>query len=299
MAKKKKPPAKLGAIGRAELADLRNIQRNQYYVPGKQKYLKHLAMLVQTGKKAPGSQDWKVRAGKATKSPLALRAGRTVQAELNPMISAAKNYETGLQTMYGQLGQQNQQTIQQMANQQNAATADLNKNYDSLASGIASQFRQGRESTSDELARLGLTGIPATDSVAQEQMFANLAQSGRANALSQQQAGSTAFNNLMQLLSTDAQNTGAELRAASSQKRGQLEASRPGKVAALFGSLQDQAKAQRAEAAQQAFLNRITQSKLATDSDYKNAQALGALANARKNIVDSRRPSKKRVKVIR
>lgn len=297
-AKKKKSNPPLGPVARAELARLRNIQINQYAAPGDQNLLKLMARRVAGGKKTAAQVEGRVRAGAATRDKLALRAGKTVQAELNPQIGFAKNYEAGVKNLYGQLAGRQAQTVQDMTAQQNQAASGIGARYDALASNIAGEFRQGRESTGDELARLGIAGNMGDTSQAMEQQLGTLAASGKANALTQASASSSATNDLMALLGREEDNTGAGLQAASSQQRGMLEASRAGKVANLWGTLQDQKLQQDAETAQQAFLNKITGAKLNASTDLSNAQALGALATARKNIVDSKRPSAKKVKRI-
>jgi hypothetical protein len=295
--KKPAPPKKvnkLGEAGRAELRRLRNIQANQFGALGDQAYLKKLARQVDLGKKAPGSQDWKVRAGRATRDPQALRAGRTVQADLNPQISAAKNYESGLQTLYANLGNQLNSFNQQIAGTNASTRAQVGTRYDQLASQIANEFNASKQSSASELNRLGINMPDASQSSDIQNRLAMIAESGRQNALSQQDASSQAANQLMGLLQGEAQATGAGFRAASSQQRGMLEASRPGKVYSLWQELEDAAREQKAENQQQKFLNRITQAKFGVDQDYKTAQSLSALASARKNIVASRKPRKVR-----
>lgn len=290
--KKKSNPLKMhSAAGRAELARLRNIQRDNYGAEGDQAYLVKLAKKVGRGVRPSGSQDWKVRAGKATRDKQALRAGRTVQAELNPQIGAAKNYEAGLQKLYEATAASQAQNAGQMAQRNTASRAAIGGNYDQLASSIANEFTQSRQSANDELSRLGIQMGDASGSGAVEARLASLAESGRANALSQQDASGQGYNQLMSLLQGETAATGASLRGASSQKRGQLEASRPGKVYSLWQQLEDQQRAESREQQQQNFLNRITKARFGVESDYKNAQALAALGSARKSIVDSKRPT--------
>jgi hypothetical protein len=299
MAKKKKSNPPLGPVARAELARLRNIQRNQYGAEGDQTLLKKLAQRVASGKRTAGQVEGRVRAGAATRDKLALRAGRTVQAELNPQIGAARNYEEGLRALYSKLAGQQSQAQGLMDKAQDTGIANIGNRYSGLASDVASQFRQGRENTSDELARLGLTGaISDGQSQAMENNMMGQVNTGRESALAQAGASAQGYDQLMSLLGQESVNTGAGLQAASSQQRGYLEASRPGKVYNLWGTLQDQKKAQDAESAQQAFLNKITGAKLGADTDYKRAQSLAELATARQRIVDSKRPSSKKVKRI-
>jgi len=296
--KKKKELKPVNALARAELARLRNIQANQYGDPGNQKLLIRLANLVGKGRKSSGSQDWKVRAGRATVDPEALRAGRTVQAELNPQIGAAKNYEAGLQKMYDQIGQYMQQTSGDIAASTAASNARTATGYDQLASTIAGEFRKGKEASNAELQRLGIGMGDSSQASEMESRLASLAASGKANALSSGEMQAQGFNQLMGLLSAQSANTGAALRAASSQQRGALEASRPGKVYSLWQQLEDQARAEEMERKQQQFLNRITRARFGVESDYKQAAALSQLADARKKIVESRKPRKVRVKRI-
>ena len=297
-AKKKRPPNPLkmhSALGRAELARLRNIQQNNYGYEGDQAYLVKLAKRVGSGKRPSGSQDWKVRAGKATNDPEALRAGKTVAAEINPQIGAAKNYEEGLQKLYDTVAGNLQANQQGIAKGNAASSAAIGSNYDNLASTIANEFEQGRTASNDELSRLGIQMGDASQSRDIQARLAGLAESGKANALSQQSAQSQGYNQLMSLLQGENVATGAAKRSASSQQRGALEASRSGKVYSLWQQLEDQARAEERESQQQKFLNRITKAKFGVDADYKSASALAALARARKAIVDSKRPSTKKV----
>lgn len=296
---KKANPLKMHSErGREELARLRNIQVNQYGAPGDQAYLVKLAKLVGRGKRPSGSQDWKVRAGKATRDPQALRAGKTVQAELNPMIGAAKNYEAGLQNLYANVLKQQQQQAERVASSRQAAATGISSGYDQLASSIANEFNKSRQTSSDELSRLGIGMQDTSQSGDMQARLASMAESGRANAMGQLNTGTQEFQNLMGLLQGETAATGAQLRGASSQKRGELEASRAGKVYSLWQTLEDQARAETAEQRQQDFLNRITKARFGVESDYKNTQSLANLAKARKDIVASRKPVKKRVKRI-
>lgn len=289
--KKKANPLKMHSqLGRQELARLKNIQANQFGAEGDQAYLTKLAKKVGRGKRPSGSQDWKIRAGKATRDPQALRAGKTVQAELNPQISASRNYEAGLRKLYGNLAGEQSRAASGIQAQNAATRGTLETRFNDLASQISSEFNKSRESSSSELNRLGINMGDASQSGDIQARLATLAQSGKANALTQQDASSQGYNQLMSLLQGESANTGAGLQAASSQKRGQLESSRAGKVYSLWQQLEDQERAEKAERQQQKFLNRITRSKFGVDQDYKNAQSLNALASARKNIVASKKP---------
>jgi hypothetical protein len=288
--KKKAGPVPLNNIGRQALQRLRNIQVNQYGAPGDQALLTKYARRIQNGRPMD-SQDYKVRAGLATRDKLALRAGKTVQAELNPQIGAAKNYEAGVKVLYDKLAGQEQATQNQQLQQQQQSAAGVSAGYDKTASDIASNFRGSREQTGSELNRLGLSGISDQNSGNLENLLTGLTRSGQSNAGAIEGVQNSAANQLMGMLSNQSADTGAELSAASSQNRGSLEASRAGKVYSLWNQFIDQRKAQNAATAQQHFLNRITRAKLGASTDLSNAQALQALGTARKSIVDSKRPT--------
>jgi hypothetical protein len=268
-----------------EFRQLRNLNMDFYGVPGDEATLKKYA-------RREKPQDWRVKAGQATRDKQALRAGKTVSSELNPQISANKNYQAGLEKLYAGLAA-GQGTIAKNITQGNtAARSRMATGYDDLASQISSEFRGARDSSNAELSRMGIQGMgDASQSGDIESRLAMLAQSGKQNALSSQEMQSSGFDQLMGLLQGQSQMTGAATKAASQQKLNDLIASRPNKVYSLYQQYEDQARAEAAERKQSNFLNRITKARLGIEQDYKGAQSLGELAKARKDIVDSRRPS--------
>lgn len=295
----KNKPTKLGPAAKAELADLRQLQTDEYGAPGDQALLQKYARRVATGKITDAQARRRVSAGKATRDPQALRAGRAVQADINPQISKAKDYEAGLGVLYANLANNQGAATQATIARDAGSRLAIGGTYDQLASGIASQYKAGRDSAAAEAQRLGIDMPTNVVDAQQQQRMTDLAASGKANALSMSDLSSQGSEALMRMLSANSASTGTNLQAASAQERSRLEASKPSKVYSLWQQYEDQARADAAETAQQKFLNRITRAKFGAQQDLTRAQAINQLSGARKNIVDSRRPSNKRVKRIR
>jgi hypothetical protein len=118
-----------------------------------------------------------------------------------------------------------------------------------------------------------------------------MAEGNRAVSADRMEGLGQSYNQLMSLLGTQAQTQGAVTQSAALKQAGDLKSSRRGKVYALAAQLRDQAKADKAEASQTAFMNAIAKSKLGVYQDSESATAIKALADARKAIVDSKRPT--------
>jgi hypothetical protein len=274
---------------------LPNPLRRHIYKPAPKKV--HKGPILPAHKNAVGKKVSKPKKAVPV-DPQLLRARKTVEADLNPQIAGAKDYEAGLKVLYANLANNENAAAQMMQGAQQKTRSSVGSNYDQLASGIAANFKASQEGANTELQRLGIGMGDTSQANEQQARLQMLANSGRANALTTVDAQSQGANQLMSLLQGESAATGAGLSAASAQKRGMLESSRPGKVYSLWQTLEDQARADAAERQQQQFLNRITRAKFGVESDYKQAQSLSALASARKNIAASKKPRVVRKKRI-
>lgn len=265
---------------------------------GNSEKLKFIARQMYQKKRSKDQTEAFVKQGNTTTDALVKRAGLTVANEIDPQITQEGLYQSGLKNLYAQVA--NAQRGYGNAAKTSAATAksSMAGRYDNLASSIASNFNASKSHSDNELARLGLTGAADTSGRDRLATLQSMAASGKANALTNADARSSSFDNIMALLQGETQASGTNYGAQSAQRVAALKGSRLGKVYTLSQTLRDEARAVAADRAQQNFMNRIASKQFGVKQDAASAQAILDLANARKSIVDSKRPTtvkKKRI----
>lgn len=225
--------------------------------------------------------------GNHVKHPLLRRARETIAAQINPQLTQYKqqiqdtkqqrDQQVGdLSDLYRRLGIQIDESKTRGDAANTAAQQSITNNYDELRKQLEGTYQSSTGQTTAELARLGLgEATPAaTGRLTSDQGYlTGLAGIDKANALSNSTAQGQSFDNLITILSGQAALSGTQKKATALQtaanaiselrsQKGALAATRRGAVDALFHQLKDAKNQAQADAAQQAFMNKIAAGKL-------------------------------------
>jgi hypothetical protein len=224
-------------------------------------------------------------------SGLMKRAQDTVNSELDPQINSSKDYEAGVKKIYTDLA--TTQGTHKIKADEDAATTRANTGaiYDKALTDMQGTYDSAKNSSDAEKARLGISGNYQSTNAQSATASRDAANTAKANSLSAQDRSKSAFDDLMNLTNSQTQSTGANKQTQASLDRSRLEAGKPGKVKTLYYTLSDAQKARDAEAAQQKFMNTVTNKRLGISADVAAGGVIKNLAGARKSVADSKRPT--------
>jgi len=282
--KRRKPkPKKLTGVQRKEFNKLRNLNMEWFGAPGDTATLKRYA-------RTRRNDEGRIRKGFATKNAQARRAGFTVQAEIEPALRELRNERGVIRKSYADLGASNRAAATSIRQTGAASDTAIANRYANLLNSVNSEYGKGQQETQSETDRLGIQGDFNAGNESDRARMASLVQSGGENARAASAANTGSFNQMMGLLAGEGRASGLERRSDINSEIGGIQAGRRAKVYTLMEQLKDAARAENADRQQQRFMNAIARQRLGGDLDYQSAQALDAMANARRNIVESNKP---------